>query len=125
VSFSFYVVNTMETDNKRIDPRIETFNLLLYVCYDEDRHEMIQGMGKTLNVSEGGILLETHIPINPDYIVSLTIAMENELVDLKGRITHSRKREDGRFESGIEFMEMDEQKRRFLRQYLLLFRGQQ
>jgi hypothetical protein len=115
----------METDNKRIDPRIETFNLLLYVCYDEDRHEMIQGMGKTLNVSEGGILLETHIPINPDYIVSLTIAMENELVDLKGRITHSRKREDGRFESGIEFMEMDEQKRRFLRQYLLLFRGQQ
>jgi hypothetical protein len=115
----------METDDNRIDPRIETFNLLSYVCLDENNHEMIQGMGKTLNVSEGGILLETHIPINPDHIVSLTIALENDLMDLKGRITHSRKREDGKYESGIEFMEMNQEKRTFLRQYLLLFKGQQ
>jgi c-di-GMP-binding flagellar brake protein YcgR len=114
----------MVTDEKRIVPRIESSNLLSYVCLDENNHEMMQGMGRTLNVSEGGILLETHVPIDPHHIVSLTIALENDLMDLKGKIAYSRKREDGKFESGIEFMEMDEEKRRFIRQYILIFRGQ-
>ena len=115
----------MATDEKRIDSRIESPNLLSYVCLDANNHEMMQGMGRTLNVSEGGILLETHVPIDPRHIVSLTIALENDLMDLKGKIAHSRKREDGRFESGIEFVKMDEEKRVFVRQYLLLFRDQQ
>ncbi len=120
----FYLVNSMVTDEKRIATRIESSNLLSYVCLDENNHEMMQGMGRTLNVSEGGILLETHVPIDPHHIVSLTIALENDLMDLKGKIAYSRKQEDGKFESGIEFMEMDEEKRRFIRQYILIFRGQ-
>jgi len=121
----FYLVNSMATDDRRIDPRVVSSNLLSYVCLDENNHEKMQGMGKTLNVSESGILLETHIPIDPHHIVSLTVALENDLMDLKGKIAHSRKREDGKFESGIEFMEMNEEKRRFLRQYMLIFRGQE
>jgi len=120
----FYLVNSIVTDEKRIATRIESSNLLSYVCLDENNHEMMQGMGRTLNVSEGGILLETHVPIDPHHIVSLTIALENDLMDLKGKIAYSRKQEDGKFESGIEFMEMDEEKRRFIRQYILIFRGQ-
>jgi len=122
---SFYVVNIMVTDEKRIDPRIESSNLLSYICLDENNHEMMQGMGRTLNVSEGGILLETHVPIDPHHIVSLTMALEDDLMDFKGKIAYSRKREDGKFESGIEFIEMDEEKQRFYRQYILIFRGQE
>jgi len=112
----------MAPDEKRIDPRIESSNLLSYICLDENNHEMMQGMGRTLNVSEGGILLETHVPIYPHHIVSLTMALEDDLMDFKGKIAYSRKREDGRFESGIEFIEMDEEKQRFYRQYILIFR---
>ena len=82
-------------------------------------------MGRTLNVSEGGILLETHVPIDPRHILLLTIAMEEDLMHFKGRIAHSKEREDGRFESGVEFLEMDEQKRRFLSQYMIIFKGQE
>lgn len=115
----------MAIDEKRIDTRTESSNLLSYVCLDDNNHELMQGMGRTLNVSEGGISLETHVPIDPHHIVSLTIALENDLMDFKGKITHSRKREDGKFESGIDFIEMDEEKRWFLRQYILIFRGQE
>jgi hypothetical protein len=115
----------MATDEKRIDTRTESSNLLSYVCLDDNNHELMQGMGRTLNVSEGGISLETHVPIDPHHIVSLTIALENDLMDFKGKIAHSRKREDGKFESGIDFIEMDEEKRWFLRQYILIFRGQE
>ena len=113
----------MTSKNKRKHDRIESLNLS-YICLDENNHEMMQGMGRTLNVSEGGILLETHVALDPQYSVSLTIALEDDLMVFKGKITHFRKREDGKYESGIEFIEMDEVKRRFFRQYILIFRGQ-
>ena len=118
-------MSKMAADEKRIDQRVESANLLSYTCLDENNNEMMQGMGRTLNVSEGGILLETHIAVNPQYIVSLTVALEDELMDFKGKIAHSKKRADGKFESGIEFIEMDEEKQVFFKQYILLFRGQQ
>jgi c-di-GMP-binding flagellar brake protein YcgR len=121
---SLYRVKSMVTDEKRIDSRVESSNLLSYVCLDENNHEMMQGMGRTLNVSEGGILLETHVALDPQYSVSLTIALEDDLMVFKGKITHLRKREDGKCESGIEFIEMDEVKRRFFRQYILIFKDQ-
>ena len=76
-------------------------------------------------MSEGGILLETHVPIDPTHTLLLTIAMEEDLMHFKGRIAHSREREDGKFESGVEFLEMDKQKRRFLSQYMIIFKGQE
>jgi len=121
----FYLVNIMATDEKRTDQRLASSNLLSYICLDENNHEMMQGMGRTLNVSDGGILLETHVPIDPHHIVSVTMALEDDLMDFKGRIAFSRKREDGKFESGIEFIEMDEEKQRFYRQYIRIFRGQE
>ena len=82
-------------------------------------------MGRTLNVSEGGILLETHVPIDPRHTVLLTIAMEEDLMHFKGKIAHTKEREDGRFESGVEFLEMDAQKHRFLKQYMVIFKGEE
>ncbi len=110
---------------KRKSQRIDSPNLLSYICLDENNNEMIQGMGRTLNVSEGGILLETHVPIDPRYTVCLTIGLEDDLVHLKGHIIHQRRCEGGKFESGIEFMDVDERKRRLLRQYMTIFKGQE
>ena len=115
----------MSQDNKRRDPRVKSPNLLVYLCIDEQKNKIIQGMGRTLNVSEGGILLETHVRLDPRHTLLLTIAMEEDLMHFKGRIAHSKEREDGRFESGVEFLEMDEQKRRFLSQYMIIFKGQE
>ena len=114
----------MSQDNKRKDQRVKSPNLLVYLCIDEEGNKIFQGMGRTLNVSEGGILLETHVPIDPRHTLLLTIAMEEDLMHFKGRIAHTKEREDGRFESGVEFLEMDKQKRRFLSQYMIIFKGQ-
>ncbi len=106
---------------QRRSPRVESPNLLTYVCIDKDDNMVGQGMGRTLNVSEGGILLETHIPIDPQYVVLLDIAMEDDLMQFKGKIAHMKKREDGKFESGVAFIELDEEKTQFLRQYVAIF----
>lgn len=36
------------------------------------------GIGKTLNISEGGILLETHFPIKINQFLNLTLALGDE-----------------------------------------------
>ena len=115
----------MTADEKRRAPRIDSHNLLSYVCHDENNLELTQGMGRTLNVSEGGILMETHIYMDPRYMMALTIAMEDDLMEIKGKITYCKKREDGKFETGIRFIEINEAKVKFLKQFIVIFKGQE
>lgn len=114
----------MTTDNKRTENRIDSHNLISYECLDEDGKVACQGMGRTLDVSEKGILLETHAPIEPRYIISLTISLEDMLLDIKGEVVHTDEHEKGKFESGIKFIEMDEAKTRILRQFAVIFKDE-
>ena len=114
----------MTDQEKRKHPRTDTHNLISYVCLDENSDPIAQGMGRTLNISEGGILLETHSFIDPQYIIALTLSLEDEMMDVRGKVTYNKKRDDGRFESGIQFIEIDETKKRILKQFALIFKDE-
>jgi c-di-GMP-binding flagellar brake protein YcgR len=114
----------MIDQDKRKTPRIDTHNLISYVCLNEKNDPIGQGMGRTLNISEGGILLETHTSIDPNYIVSFTLSLEDVIMDIKGKVTFNRKRDDGKFESGIQFIDNDESKTRILKQFAVIFKGE-
>ena len=98
----------MTEHEKRKNPRIGSHNLISYVCLEKSGNQVGQGMGRTLNISAGGILFETHVPIDPQYTVSLTICFEDEMIDIRGKVTYYKKRDDEKFESGIQFIETDE-----------------
>lgn len=110
---------------RRSASRLDSINLIAYVCLDENNQKSRQGMGRTLNISEGGIMLETHIPIDTNSSISITIALEEELMDIDGRIAFSNEKEDGTYATGVHFNKPDEEKRRFLRQYITIFREQE
>ena len=110
---------------RRSVSRFDSKNLIAYVCLDENNQKSRQGMGRTLNISEQGILLETRIPMEPDSSISITIALEEELMDIDGRIAFSNKMGDGIYETGVHFNNPDEEKRRFLRHYITIFREQE
>ena len=48
----------MTTKEKRKHYRVDSLNLLSYTCQDEEGNLVKHGMGRTLNVSESGILLK-------------------------------------------------------------------
>ena len=114
----------MATKNNRKHTRIDSLNLISYVCIDENNLPVTQGMGRTLNVSEGGILLETHVQLNSQHTVSLTIGMEDDLLKINGRVTFSKTGSDGKSEAGIQFFEMDKAALQMLRKYARTFREQ-
>ena len=102
--------------------RVDSHNLLSYDCLDEKNQVVMRGLARTLNMSVGGILLETHKPIDPAYQLEFTIAMEEDLLDLRGRITYNREREGGKYETGVQFVETDEHTNLFLKQFVAIFK---
>jgi hypothetical protein len=113
----------MTTTERRKHSRIKALNLISYSCIDETGQVIAQGMGRTLNVSEDGILLETHVSIDPKYTVALAIGLEDELLNIKGRVAFSMAGSEDRFEAGIDFIETDEAELDILKKYINAFNG--
>ena len=59
--------------------------------------------------------------MDPARIVSLTVGLEDEIRDFRGRITHCEGREDGKYENGIEFLTLNADEMRFLQQIITIF----
>jgi hypothetical protein len=111
-------------NEKRHHPRISALNLISYSCIDAAEHVIAQGMGRTLNVSEIGILLETHVAIDPKYTIELAIGLEDELINIKGNIVYSTPGKDKKYEAGIEFFDIDDATIETLKRYIKVFSEQ-
>ncbi len=96
-------INSMSTRDQRKYPRVPISNLISFNLYDEDGLLLNHSMAKALNISQGGILIETAFMIKPDRISLMSADTENKLVEVKGRVRYSRENENGMFETGISF----------------------
>jgi hypothetical protein len=90
---------------------------------DENENIVMQGVGRTLNFSESGVLLETHVAIDPKHAVSLFIAMGKDLVDVKGRVIHTSPKEDGKYNTGIAFVENTEAAQQIIKESVAVFQN--
>ncbi len=108
-------------ENRRHE-RVAYLNLLYFTGY---RNDVIikQGMGRTLDVSEAGILLETHFLMELQDQLSLTIGLEDDLVEMKGKVVYCNEEEGGKFKMGIEFFKVDNNALQVLKQYIVLFKS--
>jgi hypothetical protein len=117
------------SEDKRKHERYSALNLS-YICEDKDGDILYEGMGRTLNVSEGGILLETNFYISPGNNLTLEIALEETLVNLRGRVIYCNEREgkgrEGKkFHTGLELLEPDTTSQAILHQFIKIFEEQQ
>ena len=75
-----------------------------------------------MNVSEGGILLETHVQIEQQYDASLLIGLEDDLINIKGKIVASKPGKADKFESGVKFLQISETELAILKLYIKAFK---
>ena len=114
----------MTPNERRRHIRIDSLNLS-YVSVDENGSIVNEGIGRTLNVSESGILLETNFQTSLKQAVSLTIAFEEDLLDLRGTFIHCQAFGNGLFQTGVEFMEIDDSAKETLKRYIQVFKNLQ
>ena len=101
------------TDRRRYQ-RVETPGLLSYTCMDEQGTPVEEGMGNALNVSQGGLQLETHEAVYPGQIHLITSSVNDELIDAYGRVVYSREIGPNQFLTGINFLDHNENTREFV-----------
>jgi len=111
------------TEEQRRAIRVDSLNLL-YVGIFENNEIIKQAIGRTLNVSESGILLEMHFSIDPGRIVSLSLALEEDLVNINGDVVYSRSGDGDKYEIGIKFRGTEDKSLRILKKYIKAFRAQ-
>jgi Tfp pilus assembly protein PilZ len=112
----------MTYSEQRKFSRSDTLNFLAYSCMNEkDGSNTQQGIGRTLNISEGGVLLETDTPLESAQTIFLTIALKEKVIDVKGKVLWCKKSAGGNFMSGIEFYGMEQDAFPILNRYLESF----
>jgi len=75
---------------------------------DDSGKLTMQGRGKSVNISQGGILIETHDPFEWQDILLLSIDIEDESVSIKGKVVYCSAANFGKFRIGIQFLETNE-----------------
>lgn len=109
---------------KRKHSRVDSIFLLSYVHLDEDENQIMQGMGRTINVSESGIMLETHVAFEKNATMDVVLGLEEEMVTIRGKVVFSMSTDSGRYQSGIQFLDIDYASLQILRRYIQAFNEQ-
>jgi len=106
---------------KRKHSRVDSIYLLSYVNLDENDKEIVQGMGRTINVSESGIMLETHVAFKENDTVDVVVGIKEDMVTIRGKVVFTRATETGRYQSGIQFLTIADASLETLRRYIDAF----
>ncbi|MFP4452883.1 MAG: PilZ domain-containing protein [Desulfobacterales bacterium] len=89
---------------KRKHRRIDTSNDVDYILLNEQREKADEGKGRTINLSQSGALLETQKPLNGPFIILMTMDLDGNQVQVKGRVANTRQSErPGLYLTGIRF----------------------
>ncbi len=103
-----------EPIDRRKHPRVKTNNLVSYFSFDETGKLISHGLGIALDISKGGILLETPYAIESGLILLGALDWAKNLIEVKGKIVYSEKKSPDIYHSGIEFIGIDERMVEFI-----------
>ena len=107
--------------DQRKYPRVKTINLISHVTIDANGRWIFQGMGRALDISKGGILLETACPIELGGLSMMTVDMDNNLIEIKGESIYCSKSNTLMYHSGVKFIGTDEQVTKFVTQMIKVY----
>ena len=93
----------MNLAEKRKYRRVRIHSLISYVCLDEDGRPIKHLMGTALDISQGGLLLETTQQTEPGNGILITADEQDQLVEIKGKAVYCRETGSGTFCVGICF----------------------
>jgi predicted Zn finger-like uncharacterized protein len=109
----FKVTLPYRTDQRK-HKRVKTQNLISYFSYDKNNELISHGLGVALDISKGGILLETPYQIKSGALVLGATDRKRNLFEVRGKLAYSKKTSAGTYLSGIEFVGLDARVKEFI-----------
>ena len=100
--------------NRRKAPRISVRVFASYECYNDDGEVFENDVGVVLDVSQGGMLIETASLIDANYVKVEFVNHDNTALSIVASVVHSRKRENGKAHTGLCFHGTDSESIEFV-----------
>jgi hypothetical protein len=101
---SVFRVYPPDAADRRIYPRTKTRNLISHISIDQTGKLVSRGLSKTLDISRGGMLLETPHPVEPGLLSLMAVDAENNLIEIKGELIYCKRSAVGMYHSGVKFI---------------------
>ena len=122
-------LNYMKTDqdystaiiDQRAYPRVESCNLISYAAVNRGGNVTDRSMGTALDASQNGICLETAQPVSSEYISLMASDLEDNLIEIKGRVAYSKKIGDARFRTGVRLEGTRDENIRFAKKLIRVY----
>ena len=102
----------------RTYPRVNRLKLTAVELFSELGELAEETIGRTINISEGGMLLEMVNPLPLLSKVALSVGLGDAVAHMEGEVVHLRKNEEGRIETGIQFIGVTDETRKIIRNLL-------
>jgi len=115
-------------DSKAVKRDFSRVTKLLFTemsSFDEKGEGATLSLGRTLNISEGGMLLEVAKSMPFQLKVSLRLGFQNEVIEMDGNVVHLGKTDGGDMEVGIEFVNPTEDQLKIIGQAMVTSLGQE
>jgi len=111
-------------NDKRKHQRYNSLHLVSYKLFSDNNELCGQGVGRTLNISQGGILLEIENQIDGEIkAVHMEIALDDTLIIISGAITFIKKEDKGSTLCGVKFQRITPGSLELLLSYIKNFFG--
>jgi len=105
----------MNVAERRKYPRVPIHNLISYVCLDEDGKPIKRLMGSALDISQGGLLLETTQQIEPGNGILIMADEQDRIIEINGKAAYCREIGGGKFYVGISLQGSHNENIQFVR----------
>jgi hypothetical protein len=111
----------MEPVERREHTRVETSNHILYEIMENEGQIVSRSMGKAINISPSGIMLETPGPIEAVNVTLVTVDLENNLIEMTSSLIYCRETESGMYQTGFCFIGSYKEKAKFAAKLIKLY----
>ncbi len=104
---------------RRESPRVNSLNLLHYNFFNQREFDKRQGIARTINVSENGILIECGYPFPIHSVLEISLAIGEELLILRGEVVRGMISENDNYYLGLKFHKMSHRSKQIILNFIV------
>lgn len=95
----------------------------IYSRFDNEGREYDQKISRSMNVSLGGVRLQSSFPVDSGEVLDITMVLGENLVTFKGKVVYVKSSKNQGFELGISIEDIEDQDRIALTRFIYYFKG--
>ena len=115
--------DTFSFQDRRGSIRLKMIYPAIYTRFDNQGRPYDQKISRSMNVSQGGVRLQSSFLVGSGEVLDITMALGENLVTFQGEVIYVKPSEDESFELGISIKDIENGDKNTLTRFIENFKG--